>query len=111
MRREQSVAERYPASFPVEFHCGDLVGHGTVMNISLSGARIEEVNHLPLLGKRLKILVCLDQAKEPVELSAEAVRYTENEGFAVRFPDLDVRLLRIMRMILSRIDELSEKPE
>ncbi len=101
MRRERSVAERYPASFPVEFHCGDLVGYGTVMNISLSGARIEEVNHLPLLGKRLKILVCLDQAKEPVELSAVVVRYTENEGFAVRFPDLDVRWLRVLRMCKS----------
>ncbi len=111
MSQERSVAERYPASLPVEFHCGALVGYGTAMNISLSGARIEEVNHLPLLGKRLKLLVCLDQAKEPVELSAEAVRYTENEGFAVSFPDLNVRLLRILRMVLARIDELSQKPD
>ncbi len=111
MSQERSVAERYPASLPVEFHCGALVGHGTVTDISISGARIGQVNHQPLPGKRLKILVCLDQAKEPVELSAEAVRYTENEGFAVSFPDLNVRLLRIMRMILSRIDELSQKPD
>ena len=106
MRQERRVTERYPAILPIEFHRGVLVGYGNVMNISLSGARIEEVNYRPLLGKRLKLLVCLDQAKEPVELLAEVVRYTESEGFAVKFPDLDV-----LHMILTRINELSQKPD
>ncbi len=106
MRQERRVTERYPAILPIEFHRGVLVGYGNVMNISLSGARIEEVNYRPLLGKRLKLLVCLDQAKEPVELLAEVVRFTESEGFAVKFPDLDV-----LHMILTRINEPSQKPD
>ncbi len=109
MSQERRVAERRSARLPVEFHYGSLVGYGTVMDISLSGARIEKVTHRPLPSRRLKILIDLDQAKEPVELSAEVVRYTGNEGFAVRFPDLDVRGLRVLRVVLSRIEELSQE--
>ena len=110
MTRERRVVERYLALLPVKFHDGALAGYGTVMDISLTGARIEEATHRPLPGKRMKILLCLDQAREPVELSAEVVRYTGNEGFAVRFPDLDARVLRVLKVILSRIEELSQKP-
>ncbi len=108
MRRERRGVERYLALLPVKFHDGALAGYGTVMDISLSGARIEEVTHRPLPGKKLKILVCFDQTREPVELPAEVVRYTRNEGFAIRFPD-DVGVLRSLRMILARVEELSEK--
>ena len=108
---QERRAERQRARLPVEFHCGALAGYGAVMDISLSGARIEEVKHRPQPGERLKLLVCLDQARAPVELSAEVVRYTENEGFAVRFPDLDVRSLLILRKVLARIGEASQKPD
>ena len=52
-----------------------------------------------------------DQAREPLELPAEVVRYTPDEGFAVRFLDLDAGMLPILRVVLVRIKELSEKPD
>ena len=58
------------------------------------------------VAERYPALVCLDEAKQPVEVSAEVVRFTESEGFAVKFPDLDV-----LRTILARISELSQKPD
>ncbi len=53
----------------------------------------------------------VDQAKEPFELSAEVVRYTPDKGFTVRFLDLDAGMLPILRVVLVRIKELSEKPD
>ena len=109
--RERRAAERYSARLPVEFHCGALVGYGWIMDMSLSGARLAEVSYWPLLGKRLRILLCLDQAKGSMEVPAEVVRYTETEGFAVRFPFLNPNEVKILRMILARIEELSDKQD
>ncbi len=72
---------------PVEFHCGQMVGYGSITDESRAGACIEEVNHQPLPGKRLRLLLSLDQAKGPLELPAEVVRFTAAGGFAVRFPE------------------------
>ncbi len=44
-------------------------------------------------------------------MHGEVIRHTETGGFAVRFLELDMETLRILRMALPRIDELSEKPE
>ncbi len=59
----------------------------------------------------MRIFVSVDQAKEPFELSAEVVRYTPDKGLTVRFLDLDAGMLPILRVVLVRIKELSEKPD
>lgn len=110
-RRERRAAGRYGAHLPVELHCGLWIGYGSITDVSLSGARIELVSYRPLPGKRVRILLCLDQAQSPVELPAEVVRFTETEGFAVRFLDLDVGMLIILRAVLARVEELSAKQD
>ncbi len=110
-RTERRVAKRDGARLPVEFHCGVLLGYGTMIDISLSGARIEEVDRRPPVGKKLKLLLRLSQSNGSLEVPAEVVRHTESGGFAVRFPDTNVQVLRILRSFLDLLAGLSEKQD
>ncbi len=111
MRRERRVAERYRARLPVEFRCESRGGEGSMLDVSLAGARIEQVTTRPPPGVELQLLLRLPQSTSAVELSAQVVRHTETGGFAVRFHKLDVGALRILRSALPRVEEMSMKGE
>ncbi len=111
MRHDRRAPERHDSRVPVEFQGAVVVGEGSMLDISLSGARIEQVSQLPARGEGLRLFLHFAASKGWVEVHGEVIRYTETGGFAVRFLELDVETLRILRMALPRIDELSEKPE
>ncbi len=111
MRRERSVAERYQALLPVKFRCDSVVGEGTLVDVSLVGARIEGVDRRPPPGQRLELVLCMAGSDSLVEVPVEVIRHTETRGFAVRFCEPDVRVLRILRTILPRLEELCKRQE
>ncbi len=111
MRQERRVSERLSVCVPVEFHGAVVIGKGTMVNGSLSGASIEQVTRLPARGQGLRLLLHLARSKGPLEVHGEVIRHTETGGFAVRFCELDAQTLRVLRTVLPRVEELSEKPE
>ena len=111
MGQERRTSERFSACVPVEF-CGVVVaGEGTMVNGSLSGARIEQVTCLPARGQGLRLLLSMAASEGSLHVRGEVTRHTETGGFAVRFCELDARTLRILRTVLPRMEELSQKLE
>lgn len=110
MREERRGAQRYKARVPVEFRCATLTGKGYMFDISLSGARIEEVGQRPLAGDRLRIVFGLGLPTSPDWVPAEVVRHTVTGGFALRFYKIDVRVLGLLRGLIARVEGLSLKP-
>lgn len=110
MREERRGAQRYKARVPVEFRCATLTGKGYMFDISLSGARIEEVDQRPLAGDRLRIVFGLGLPTSPDWVPAEVVRHTVTGGFALRFYKIDVRVLGLLRGLIARVEGLSLKP-
>ena len=107
--RERRVAARYDALLPVKFRCDSVVSEGTLVDMSLIGARIEEVDRRPPPGKRLDLY--LTGSDSLVEVPVEVIRHTETRGFAVRFCEPDVRVLRILSTILPRLEELRKRQD
>ena len=95
---------------PVEFRCATLTGKGYMFDISLSGARIEEVDQRPLVGDRLRIVFGLGLSTSPDWVPAEVVRHTVTGGFAVKFYKIDVRVLGILRGLMPGVQGLSLEP-
>ncbi len=58
-------------------------GDGFIIDISNSGALVEEVTSQPSIGNRVRLLVCLPDRAE-FELVGQVVRHTES-GFGVEF--------------------------
>ncbi len=85
---------------PVAFRCATLTGKGYLLDISLSGARIEEVDQRPLVGDRLRIVLGSGPSPGPDWVPAEVVRHTVTGGFAVKFYEIDVRVLGILRGLM-----------
>ncbi len=111
MRRERRLAARYHALLPVKFRCDSVVSEGTLVDMSLVGARIEGVDRRPPPGKRLELVLCLAGSDSLVEVPVEVIRHTETRGFAVRFCEPDVRVLRILRTILPRLEEICRRQD
>ena len=107
---ERRGAERYETLTTVEFRCAILTGKGSLLDVSLSGARIEEVERRPLVGERLRIVLPFGSPDGPDWLGAEVVRHTPTGGFAVRFLKVDMRALSILRRLLPRAEEEPPAP-
>ncbi len=105
MRQERRGAERYETRTAVEFRCAILTGKGSMLDVSLSGARIEEVERRPLVGEQLRIVLPFDSVDKPFWLAGEVIRHTPAGGFAVRFLNVDMRALGILRRLLPRAEE------
>ncbi len=111
MKRERRGAERYQALLPVKFRCDSVVSEGTLVDMSLAGARIEGADRRPPPGKRLELVLRLAGSESLVKVPVEVIRHTRMRGFAVRFCEPDVRVLRILRTILPRLEELCKRQE
>ena len=111
MGQERRVSQRFSACVPVEFHGAVLAGKGNMVNGSLSGARIEQVTQLPARGQGLRLLLYLAPSNGPLEVHGEVIRHTETGGFAVRFCELDAQIVRVLRAVLPRVEELFQKSD
>ncbi len=97
----QQRAERCQVSFPAEFAWGSgLTGMGEVSNLSVSGARIEEIDTIPSVGTPVDLTLSPRPGVIAVTMTATVVRETESGGFAVMFdnPAYRHRLVRLMML-------------
>lgn len=88
-----------------------LKGRGWLTDVSLCGARIEEVEKRPLVGDRLRLVFGSDASEDSPWVPAEVVRHTVTGGFAVRFYDVDMRVMRVLRELLPQQSVLSPGPD
>jgi hypothetical protein len=82
-------ALRIQTRFEALYSAGREEGSGTMVNVSYSGALIEDVSLSPKLHGAVRLHVFLDPAP-PEEILAEVVRVTAG-GFAVIFKNTDAR--------------------
>ena len=94
-RAEAERARRIPVRFQAEFVGRQVEGSGTVSNISLTGALIEDCSSLLLSDGDIKLRFSFFENSSPVEVRAKTVRETET-GFAVRFVGMDARVKAIL---------------
>ena len=109
--RERRGAERYEIRTTVEFRCAILTGKGSLLDVSLSGARIEEAERRPLVGEQLRIVLPSGSPDKPDWLAGEVVRHTPTGGFAVRFLNVDMRALGILRKLLPGRQKSFPRPQ
>jgi hypothetical protein len=74
---------------------------GTLADISVTGARIEEVSLRFKPGTEVRAMFSLIEGCVPVEVGAEVVRETET-GFAIEFIRPEPRLKRVIFAAISR---------
>ncbi len=73
---------------------------GEVSNLSVSGARIEEIDTIPSVGTPVDLTLSPRPGVIAVTMTARVVRETESGGFAVQFdnPAYRRRLIRLMML-------------
>ncbi len=79
-----SARPRFDLRVPVNYRTPRKTGHGTIWDVSTSGARVEGASLLPRTGTRVRLRFSYASNEAPLLASAEVVRRTES-GFAVRF--------------------------
>ncbi len=97
----QQRAERCQVSLPAEFAWGaGLTGMGEVSSLSVSGARIDEIDTVPSVGTPVDLTLSPRPGVIAVTMTATVVRETESGGFAVMFdnPAHRRRLVRLMML-------------
>ena len=102
-----SVAPRYKLCVPVEYRwidgkgvLEDFHGDGILWNVSTSGARIEHPSIPVTPGTELGIRFSFFTGSSATEVPSEAVRQTEEGGFAVRFAELTPEHARMLNRAL-----------
>lgn len=85
---------RFRTKFDVLCSVGEAEGSGTLVNISRSGACLDEVSQLPEIGTKVRLYVFI-QPVSPFELSGEVVRI-EGATFAIRYSNLDPEVGRLV---------------
>jgi c-di-GMP-binding flagellar brake protein YcgR len=93
----------------VVFRTDEEQGSGTLHDISMTGARVEEASIQLKPGTRLRLEFAPRADCLPVEIGAEVVRETGN-GFAVEFSALDPRLKRLLRSLIDKAEEAPTDP-
>ena len=107
----EKQAKWFPAHVRAEFRCGELSGRGRLVQLSTSGALLEEVDRQPPTGQSLSLLLYLVSSTEPLKVSAEIVRHTETGGFEATFSKLNARTSQGLRTLLPRLKKIAEKPD
>ncbi len=77
-------ARRFLFRIPVDYEAGGQCGKGTLLDISSSGALIEEVDRELALGAFVEIWYKLESDEKPTLLHGKVARVTDS-GFAVEF--------------------------
>ncbi len=70
-----------------------------ILDLSASGARIEDCEQRPEEGTPIRLKFCFIEGADPQTLRAKVVCQTSTGGFAVEFQSLDPRTKGILRMV------------
>lgn len=90
---------RFKTRFDTLVSAGACEGAGTLVDISYSGARLEEASFKPQLGANVRLYVFV-QPVLPFELVGHVVRVTEN-GFAMEYDVADPEVRRLVDDVAS----------
>jgi len=91
---EKRSSLRFKTRFDSLYSTGAAEGAATLVDLSYSGARLDEVSILPELGTDVRLYVFV-QPVLPFELEGKVVRHTEN-GFAIEYKVLDPEVRRLV---------------
>lgn len=91
---EQRGHPRYRTRFDTLCSSGREEGAGTLVDLSYTGARLEDASVRPALGTKVRLFVFV-QPVAPFELSGQVVRHTER-GFAIAFGSLEPEVARLV---------------
>jgi hypothetical protein len=108
-QQERRAALRVKLRGPTEYRNGGVHGHGTVWDISASGALIEEASSPVERGTTLGLRSSFFPGSFEVELKGDVVRHTET-GFAVQFVDLGAPEIEFLRAVLPDAAAASLEP-
>ncbi len=101
---------RASVRFKVAYHGPSFEGTGTVLNISKTGALIEDCDRLLMTGIDIKLSFSFFEDSIPIEVPATVVRETE-QGFGVQFTKLSPRTRSVLGMAISKIRQTYEDAE
>jgi hypothetical protein len=87
----------------VHFEAGFTEGWGTLADISVKGARIDDADPRLEVGSSVRLMISLVEGALPVRLSAKVVRETET-GFAVELTGLEPRMKQVIRLAVAQQD-------
>lgn len=100
---QEHRARRIGARFQTDFVGKQVEGTGTVRNISLTGALIEDCSPLLIGGGDVRLTFSFFEGSLPVEVRAKTVRETKT-GFAVQFVGMHPRVKAILSAAIGRAE-------
>ena len=92
MERRKDI--RFRARFDALFSSGPAEGAGVLVDLSYSGARLEEVSLRPDAGTRVRLYVFV-QPVAPFQLVGHVTRHTES-GFVILYEVSDPEVRRLV---------------
>ncbi len=107
---ERRVAPRYRRHGPVRFTTDEVEGQGTLHDISVTGARLDEVSIVLKPGTSAQLEFAPRVDCLPVRVRALVIREIDN-GFAVEFSSVDPRLKRLLKTLVEQGEEAPTPPE
>ena len=99
---EQRREERKTVNIPATVLVGEAALPAMILDLSASGARIEDCEQRPEEGTRIRLKFCFFEGADPQTLRGEVVRKTNTGGFAVEFQGLEPRTKGILRIVQVR---------
>jgi hypothetical protein len=102
----QPVSPRIAVTIPVTVELGTSRDAGTLSDLSLSGARLENTAIRPALGSLVTLLYAPEGYTTPFEVIARVVRPTDTGGYAVQFEALDPELKHALQYAVSALSRL-----
>ncbi len=101
--QERRSEPRYRDRYKVVFRTDEEQGSGTLRDISMSGARVEEASMQLKPATRVRLEFAPRADCLPVEVTAHVVREC-GSGFAVEFSAIDPRMKRLLRSLIERAE-------
>jgi hypothetical protein len=90
-------SQRFSVQCPVSFHSGESQGSGTLAEISIKGARIDDAVPCPEPGTTVLLLFAPLEGFFPIQLTAKVVRKSDN-SFSVVFMNQQPRLAQWLEL-------------
>ncbi len=104
--KPRRVAPRFLLSIPVAVEFGTTCDDGTLCDISLSGARLENTGIRPPEGSQVNLTFALENQSKAFEVVARVVRATESGGYAVQFEAINSHLKEALELAGSVLRKL-----
>ncbi len=101
---------RASVRFRVDYIGPTFEGRGTVLNISKTGALIEDADRLLMTGSEIKLRFSFFHDSVPIEIPAQVVRETD-QGFGVQFTKLSPRTRSVLGLAIAKLRQSLEDSE